>query len=71
MQIFVLAEAIILSYAFYHICIPYEEENADNEDNIRMPWKVEQTLNEKLKSTLKSKQFILSYIIMFFGVFYF
>lgn len=68
LQVFSLAETLILIYGIFHIYIPADSE----EPNTRMINKCSsQPLCEKLKIAVKSKQFALSYMIMFLGVFYF
>lgn len=48
LRIFVYAEIVVLVFALYHIYIP-DPNDTDEEDEIRMPWKVEQSLKAKLK----------------------
>lgn len=70
LRVFAYAEIIILVFALYYIYIPDKSSN-NEDDDIRMPWKVESSLSAKLKATLVSKQFICSYIMMFLSVLYF
>ena len=68
-RIFALAQVILLIFSLAVIWIPpYELER---EDEIRMPWNVEQDNHVKLRIALGSRQFYMSYIMMFCGVLYF
>eukprot|EP00347_Sterkiella_histriomuscorum_P015761 403355779 len=68
-RIFAGVELILLVFALKFIWIPpYELER---EDEIKMPWNVEQDNNVKLRTVLSSRQFFQSYFMMFTGVLYF
>ncbi|CDW88082.1 major facilitator superfamily protein [Stylonychia lemnae] len=68
-RIFTAAELVILAVALTFIWIP--PYNLEQQDEIKMPWHVEQDNNAKLKIALSSRQFFQTYIMMFTGVLYF
>lgn len=64
-----MGEFVILIFALSLIWVPpYDLEKADE---INMPWNAEPNQKDKINFALKSKNFILSYTMMFLAVLYF
>jgi hypothetical protein len=66
-----LAIGYFVALVFVILCVWIPPYDLDKEDEIRMPWTIEQPVNEKLNAALKSNYFSYSYVMVFLTFIYF